>query len=275
MNSTVKRRLTAAVVAGTLVGCASSPPLAHSRTRLQGPGHERTEGGVRVSTAVFSAEESAALYGVPLATRSIQPVWVEVENLDDRPYFLMSPGLDPNFFPASEAAEAFALNAPREQRAALDRHFRQLAFRNPVLPGATTAGFVLTNLDEGVKLVQVDLVASGRAKTFSILTTVPGFQADYHASEVFLREVYSAEKIVDYTDDSAFRAALEALPCCTTNKDGSRNGDPLNLVVVGGFEDAFPALVRRGWRPTEEKWFSSIMKMVKSALYGERYAMHR
>jgi hypothetical protein len=64
----------------------------------------RTEGSVRVSTAVLSADESAAVYGVPLATRSIQPVWIEVENREDRAYYLLSPGLDPNFFPASEAS---------------------------------------------------------------------------------------------------------------------------------------------------------------------------
>ena len=62
---------------------------------------------------------------------------------------------------------------------------------------------------------------------------------------------------MNYTDDAAFRAALEALPCCVTNKDGSKNGDPLNLVVVGGLDDAFPAFARRGWRPTEEKWSGS------------------
>ena len=184
----VNRGLATAIAVVALAGCASAPLSPGAELDYKRRVIERTDGGVRVSIAVLSAGESAALYGVPLATRSIQPVWVEVENLDDRPYFLMSPGLDPNFFPASEAAEAFALNAPREQRTALDRHFRQLAFRNPVVPGTRTAGFVLTNLDEGVKLVQVDLVASGRAKTFSILTTVPGFQADYHASEVFLRE---------------------------------------------------------------------------------------
>ena len=66
----------------------------------------RTEGGVRVSTAVLSADESATVYGVPLADESIQPVWIEVENREDRAYYLLSPGLDPNFFPASEASEA-------------------------------------------------------------------------------------------------------------------------------------------------------------------------
>ena len=136
----------------------------------------RAEGGVRVSTAVLSADESAAVYGVPLATRAIQPVWIEVENREEQAYYLLSPGLDPNFFPASEAAEALAPGGSREQQATLDQRFRQLAFHNPVLPGTTTSGFVLTNLDEGVKLVQLDLVASGRVRTFSMLTVVPGFR---------------------------------------------------------------------------------------------------
>lgn len=84
---------------------------------------------------------------MPLAERSIQPVWIQVENRDDRAYFLLSLGLDPDFFPASEAAETFAAGGSREQQATLDRSFRQLAFRNPVLPGETKSGFVLTNLD--------------------------------------------------------------------------------------------------------------------------------
>jgi hypothetical protein len=230
------------------------------------------EGGVRVSTAVLSADESAAVYGVPLAERSIQPVWIEVENREDSAYFLLSPGLDPNFFPASEASETLASDESPERRVELGRRFRQLAFRNPVPPGATTSGFVLTNLDEGFKFVQIDLVTGGRARTFSILAIVPGFRSDYGVSEVFRREIYPAEKVVNYTDDAAFRAALEALPCCVSNEDGSKNGDPLNLVVVGGLDDAFPAFARRGWRPTEHKWSGSIVKMVTSALAGERYA---
>ena len=90
-------------------------------------------------------------------------------------------------------------------------------------------------------------------------------------SEVFRRDIYPPEKMVNYTDDAAFRSALEALPCCATDEDGSRNGDPLNLVVVGGLDGAFPAFARRGWRPTEQKWSGSIMKVVTSALSGERY----
>ena len=259
---------TGAVLA--LAGCASAPSPAADRD-YKSRAVTRTEGGLRVSTAVLSADESATVYGAPLADKAIQPVWVEVENREDRAYFLLAPGLDPNFFPPSEASEALTAGDARGQRADLDRRFRALAFRNPVLPGTTTSGFVLTNLDEGFKFVQIDLVASGRARTFAFLTTVPGFRSDYQLSEVFRREIYAPEQIANYTDDAAFRAALEALPCCVTNKDGSENGDPLNLVVVGGLGDAFPAFARRGWRPTEEKWAGSIMKMVTSALSGERY----
>ncbi|MBP0593922.1 LssY C-terminal domain-containing protein [Paraburkholderia sp. LEh10] len=253
-----------------LAGCTATRPT-DSIPGYQNRALTRTEGGIEVSTAVLSPEESVAIYGVPLADRNIQPVWVEVRNREDRRYFLLSPGLDPNFFPASEAAEAFAGTTSADQRADLDRRFRGLAFHNPIRPGETVSGFVLTNLNEGAKLVQIDLVAKERARTFSIFVAVPGFEADFKRSEVFKRITDPQEPTVNYTDDATFRAALEALPCCATNEDGSKNGDPLNLVIVGGRDDALPALVRRGWSLTEQKWSGAIRRMIGAALSGEAY----
>ncbi len=231
----------------------------------------KTLGEVAVAAAALSAEESAAVYGVPLAEKLIQPIWVEVENRDDVPYWLLFPGLDPNFFPASEAAEAMATGAGGLTSGELDRRFRELSFRNPVPPGGKVSGFVLTNLSEGVKLLQVDLFADRRSRSFSFLAVVPGLKTDYQKSEVFRDNLLAQPLLTDYTDDAAFQAALEALPCCVTNKDGSKNGDPLNLVVIGGIDDAFPALIRRGWTPTEVTWKGSVMRMVSSALSRERY----
>ncbi|TCG07291.1 hypothetical protein BZM27_20285 [Paraburkholderia steynii] len=270
MNRIVMQMLVAIFTGCVLAGCAAPRPT------ISVPGYQnravtRTEGGMQVSTAVLSPEESAAVYGVPLADRNIQPVWIEVENREDRNYFLLSPGLDPNFFPASEAADAFAGTASHDKRADLDRRFRDLAFHNPVRSGEKVSGFVLTNLNEGAKLVQIDLVAKERARTFSVFVAVPGFEADYKRSQVFKRITDSQEPTVNYTDDTSFRAALEALPCCATNEDGSKNGDPLNLVIVGGLGDAFPALVRRGWSLTEQKWSGAIRHMIGAALSGESY----
>lgn len=224
---------------------------------------------MRVSASVLSPRESWQLYGEPLALKAIQPVWIEVENRDDRAYWLMSPGIDPNFFPASEAAEAFGI----EDTGIDDRteRFQALAFENPVAPGQARSGFVLTHLDEGVKLVQVDLVASGRMRSFSFLASVPGFLADYHVRDTFAAPIYPEDEIKELESLEALRRELEALPCCVTNKGGNRNGDPLNLVVVGDTDEAFPALVRRGWQPTEATWIGSVNKMIASALTGERY----
>jgi hypothetical protein len=231
----------------------------------------KSDGSVRVSTAVLSAKESELLYGVPLADKRIQPVWIEVENKGSESVWLMSPGVDPNFFPPSEAAEAFSAKADKQALVDRETRFRALAFRNPVPPGGTVSGFVLTNLLEGAKLVQIDLFGNQSSHTFSIVTTVPGLRADYEQSQVFLREIYTADQIVNFTDDAAFRAALEQLPCCVTNKGGDKTGDPLNLIVVGGIDDAFPSFVRRGWSLTEATWSGAITRMVTSALAGERY----
>jgi hypothetical protein len=271
MDRVVNRRLAAIVIAFALCGCAATTLPNAGGISYKSRAVNRSEDGLHVSASVLSDEESAAVYGVPLASKGIQPVWIEVQNNDTATYFLMSPGLDPNFFPASEAAEAFGGSHVQGGTVELDRRFRALAFRNPIRPGQTVSGYVLTNLSEGAKLVQLDLVASEKARTFSFLMVVPGFYADYHVSAVFRRDIYPPEKIVNYTEDDTFRAALEALPCCATNQDGSKNGDPLNLVIVGGLDDAFAALVRRGWSPTEQKWSGAIMKTMTSALSGERY----
>src|SRR5262245_14473793 len=272
-KSIARPALAAAVLGFALAGCASAPPessigAADYKARVV----SQTEEGVRISAVALSADEAAAVYGVALAKKRIQPVWIEVENREDRAYFLLSPGLDTNFYPASEAAQGMALGEPAERREELDRRFRSLAFHNPIRPGETVSGFVLTDLDEAVKVLQLDLVANARARSFSMFSVIPGFRGDYKVSGVFKREIYSAGQLKDYSDDGELRAALAALPCCAANEDGSKKADPLNLVVIGGLEDAFPALVRRGWRPTEQTWSGSVTRMVSSALAGERYA---
>lgn len=256
----------------TVAGCASTGPEPEAdKLDYKSRAVTRSDGAVLVSASVLSEDESQDIYGVPLAKKDIQPVWIEVENGDDVAYWLLSPGLDPNFFPPSEAAEAFATTHENETREVLEHRFSALAFRNPIPPGMTASGFVLTNLDKGVKMVQVDLVASGRSKSVSIFATIPGFRSDYRARRVFIRELYTEDEITDHSDESTLRAALETLPCCATNKGGTSNGDPLNLVIIGGVDDAFPALVRRGWRPTEQTWTGSVLKMIDSAMAGERY----
>ena len=72
-------------------------------------------------------------------------------------------------------------------------------------------------------------------------------------------------------DEDELKAALENLPCCTTDRDGAELGDPINLVVIGDFENIAAAFVRRGWVPAEETYSTAAWKTIKSYIFGSRY----
>jgi len=100
-------------------------------------------------------------------------------------------------------------------------------------------------------VVDIDLISYGKAKFFTFFVSIPGIKADYH--EVDFDTLYSENEIV-YLDENELRTALENLPCCTTNEDGTEKGDPLNLVLIGSREDLSAAFVRRGWLPAEQTY---------------------
>lgn len=133
--------LAVVIVACSITGCAAIPADV-SGSDYRSRAVTRVEGALPLPAAVLPARETAAVYGVPLAKKKIQPVWIEVRNNDDRNYFLLSTGMDPNFFPASEGAEALADGASQDDAARLDARFGALAFRNPIPPGETVSGFV-------------------------------------------------------------------------------------------------------------------------------------
>ena len=230
--------------------------------------HSKIDGEVKVTVAVLSAEESRQLFGVNLAGQGIQPVWIRVQNADTIPYWLMSAGLDPDYFSPLEAAYAFHGTIGGSVNKKIDDHFRVMNFRNPIAPGTSVSGFIFANRDEGTKVVDIDLISYGTAKFFTFFVSVPGIEADYH--EVDFDSLYSENEIVDL-DENELRTTLENLPCCTTNEDGTEKGDPLNLVLIGSREDMSAAFVRRGWLPAEQTYGKAVWKTIKSFLFGTRY----
>ena len=228
----------------------------------------KVDGEVKVTVAVLSAEESRQLFGVNLAGKDIQPVWVRVQNADSVPYWLMSAGLDPDYFSPLEAAYAFHGTIGSSVNKIMDDHFMVMNFRNPIAPGASVSGFIFVNRDEGTKVVDIDLISYGKAKFFTFFVPIPGIEADYH--EVDFDNLYPDEEIV-HLDENELRKALENLPCCATNEDGTKNGDPLNLVFIGSRADISAAFVRRGWLPAEQTHDKAVWKTINSFLFGARY----
>jgi len=143
----------------------------------------------RVTVAVLTGSESRRLFGVDLARRGIQPVFVRIENRSPEPLRLQLVGIDPRYFTPLEAAAAvhfsilrrlsafgalgwaflpllllvpFKLITARQANRRMDELFRERGFRlGPIQAAATAAGFVFTTLDLGTKAVHVRLVPAG------------------------------------------------------------------------------------------------------------------
>ena len=233
---------------------------------------KRTESSVNedvtVTVAVPTISEAQAIYSVELSSKHIQPVWVEVKNDSADTYWFLPLGLDPEYFSPSEAAFAFHTDSDETNRQ-LDGKFQKLQIQNPVRPGSTEAGFVLVNLDEGFKAIDIDLISREAVKSFSFIMSDPEFRADFKL--VDFETLYAADDIISVEDEKELCRVFEKQPCCTTNADGDEYGDPLNLVLIGETNDIVPALVRRNWHATEIIWSQSILRTIKSFLKGERY----
>ncbi len=274
----------------------------------------------RITVAVLTARESRRLFGVDLARRGIQPVFVKVENCSAEPLRLQLVGIDPRYFTPLEAAAAvhfsivrrlttfgvlgwmflpLVLLAPLKLLTArwanqrMDDLFRSRGFRlAPVMPGASAEGFVFTTLDLGTKVVHVRLVPAGDIRAavdraglldddavlahaaaptavvdLTFTMPVPGITADY------LRKDF--DSIVPAASIEAVSLAelvgrLEAMPATTANASGAKQGDPVNLVVIGEFATLLGGFAAR-WDESETITLATCWKTVKAFLLGSNY----
>jgi len=252
----------------TTQGCTTFAPRPMDEVPFKERAETQVQGGLSVTVAVPTIKEAKAIYGVDLALRGIQPVWIEVKNDEPVLHWFLPSGLDPQYFSPAEVAYAFGSSTSGANNT-MDEHFQRLQFRNPIRPNSTVSGFVLVHLDEGYKAVDVDLIARGDAKTFTYVILDPDFKGTGRKLDIYA--LYDASEFIDLEEEEALRTVLEQLPCCTKNKKGTEEGDPLNLVLIGDVDDLFPAFIRRGWHSTEIIWSASLWRTMKSFLRGSRY----
>jgi hypothetical protein len=207
-------------------------------------------------------------FGVNLYKKNVQPVWLEITNNDSVRLMLMPAILDPEYFAPLEVAAAYSFGSEKADEE-VDRFFAEQGVRIFVPPGETRSGFIFTNVDEGTKGFIVELVGTDQEyRRFTFFVEVPGLNVDHR--NVNFRELYPADEIVTH-DLASLRRVLEELPCCTTNKSGKGQGDPLNLVVIGEPLNVYYAFMRAGWDETETIYGGSLLKTTKSFIFGGRY----
>ena len=257
------------LVSIAFVGCAQFTHQIPEELPFMDRAQTKTEGGVRVTAAVPSAEESEQIFGFPLANKNIQPVWLEIENNSDTDFFLFHVAMDPDIYSTGEVAWQYQsrLYSKKSQK-----HIYNLFRHNEIdwyyQPGTVKSGFVYTNLKEGTKPVLVRLFAYKKVIELPFFIEVPGLKADHHRLDPYT--LYSEKDMIDL-DEDGLREALENLPCCMTNKDGTGESDPLNIIVIGPEEEIWPAFITRGWDESEVIYRASLAKTIASSLFGRRY----
>ena len=256
-------------IALTITGCAAFySPRPIDQIPFKTRAEKQTQGKLTVTAALPTRWEARDIYGIDLGLKGMQPVWIEVKNDEAIPYWFLPSGLDPTYYSASEVAYAYRSASAKKSRV-IKKHFKQLQFRNPIQPGTTVSGFLVVHRDEGFKAVDVDLISREKARSFTYILLDPSFKGDY--TLVDFDTLYSESETIKIQEEEELRRALEQLPCCTTNKKGRKQGDPLNLVLIGQQNDIFPAMIRRGWHGTEIVWSKAIWRTIKSFLSGSRY----
>lgn len=241
-------------------------PAAITENNFKQHAQTKQDKHLTVSASILSAQKAYDAFGLPIKLVGMQAIWVAVENKDKHPYWLLYPALDPDYFSPDEVAYAFRGAMSDDDLKATMQQLRKLSFKNPVHPGEKKSGFVFVNLDEDSKQVEIELLGHQKLTAFSFYFSVHSL----NYLSLFDIENSHHEKKLD-VDDNMLKQALEHLPCCTTSEDGKKQGDPLNLVLIGNAEELFPAFVRRGWHPAEKNYLESARKTIYSFLLGSHY----
>ncbi|MCX5478388.1 LssY C-terminal domain-containing protein [Kaistia geumhonensis] len=255
----------AAAALSALPGLAAAEPF--DKTLLGAP-QSASKGDITVSVAVPGAKEVEGIFGLPMIEKGIQPVHIEIANKGSTPLWYMPITTDETYFSPAEVAYRFHDRLEPDRSVENAKRVEDMAIRMSVAPGATVSGFVFTHLETGLKFVTVGMLNGGNEVDFRFIVPVPG---PAYAAPPLDTVGFLARQTPEEVDLPTLRARIEALPCCTTDASGSRNGDPLNLVVIGpGIDTIFP-FVDRGWHLTEPLDIHSAVDTAKSFLVGTQY----
>lgn len=193
----------------------------------------------------------------------------------------------------------FKLWAIQHSNQRMDALFQLLAFhRRPIAAGATSEGFVFTAFDVGTKMVRVQLMSTGKIRSsdpasfkqvlsqesgvpgvevphvvpaafvdLSFAISVPGINADYLHKK--LDALVPTDPSTD-CDISMLIQRLRDVAVTTSNRKSTGSGDPVNLVVIGGFETLLNSFTGR-WDETEVISLTTCWKTARAFVLGSEY----
>jgi hypothetical protein len=250
----------------------------------------KTIDGVTVSVAILTDAQAQAQFGIDFRRLELQAVWISVRNSTPRKLWFIRSVLDADIYAAEEVALMAADGLESGDYERLRAHLHDESLRSLLLPGMITEGFVYLPRSEGGKYLDIrlsgdaydeaelreravrlgDSTLAGAPRDLRFGFAVPLPDGDFDYERLDASHIYVGRDPPEL-DAAGLRSALEQLACCTTNEDASRNGDPLNIVLVGDSADVLNALSRSGWSFTHRITLRSIGREISAAIGGNAY----
>jgi hypothetical protein len=268
-------KLCAAVILLGLLGLAVSlvssfrfTPNPNSDAGFIARAQQKSVPGIKVSISVLGARESQQTFGENLAKFNIQPVWLSIQNETDDQLVFLPITMDPDFYSPYEVSYRFHGVLSFATNRARDEFFLERQISDILPPHSTTTGFVYGVLDTGVKYAHVAIAGKGRLEGFDFALPIPG--PAFVGTKISANRFYPNKDIEDLQLD-ALRASFARQPCCTTNANSTRNGDPLNLVIIQSQQDPIVPFISRGWHLARRLDVTSAIETARAFLFRDAF----
>src|SRR6516165_1511506 len=222
--------------------------------------------GLQVSASALGARESQQSFGEDLAKYNIQPVWLSIENETDEELAFVPIAMDPDYYSPYEVSYRFHGALSFAANRARDEFFLKRQIASILPPHLTTTGFMYGVLDAGIKYAHVVISGKDRLETFDFALPVPG--PTFVGTNIRADNIYPGKTIENLELDS-LRTTFAKQTCCTTNSDGTRDGDPLNLVIVEGRQDPIVPFVARGWHLARQLNLTSAIDTARAFIFRD------
>ncbi|PHR67798.1 hypothetical protein [Alcanivorax sp.] len=210
--------------------CSFQPGIVDDNALREGA-TQHAEQALTVRASVISDSDAHDIFGVALGIHGIQAVWLEVDNHTGTPLYYLPVTTDQQYFSPLEVAWKVKGKFGKEDEKAVDRMFVSRAMPINLPTGKRTSGFVFTNRDLGVKVVNVDLLGGGKSWQSSFIIDVPGIKLDVDEARDYLpQDMIFSQRLAEF----GYVRAMEAKHI--DNPGHNLTGDPfitdgLRLVI--------------------------------------------
>jgi hypothetical protein len=233
-----------------------------------GRAQQKSAPGIKVSASALGARESERSFGEDLSKYDSQPVWLSIENETDDQLVYLQIATDPDYYSPYEVSYRFHGAFSSTANRARDKFFLERQIASTLPPHSRTTGFMYGVLDAGVKYSHILIAGNGRLETFDFALPVPG--PAFVGTGIRADSIYPGQKIEDLDLDT-LRTTLSKYPCCTTNSGATRDGDPLNLVVVESQSDPIVPFIARDWHLTRKLDVASMLETARAFIFRDEY----